>query len=459
MTREHVLAGLRIFDCLAVFCAAVIAWWFRYETLLPPLPLMVVVTTTLVATILFEGIGLYRRNYASDLGGALRRSIFASICLAAIILSVLFATKSTGEYSRIWLTIWFSIIPVALVAGRSVGFLVIAYASARPSFRAPVAVLGATRCAERLIDHLRKFLSDEIDIIGIFDDRIKRSPATLRGIPLLGTSDDLIRFARQNRLAKIFVALPWEAETRLFAIRRKLMTIPVDSFLVPAGIAYELSTVSHQLNDFPMVPLHRRQLAGWAVFAKRVEDIILALLLLMALAPLFLVIAVIIKIDSPGPVFFRQRRYGYNNQVISILKFRTMYHSDEIDPSVTQARRNDPRITRVGSVLRRLSLDELPQLVNVLGGKMSLVGPRPHAVPHNEHYMQIIDAYSARHNVKPGMTGWAQVNGLRGEIEGREQMQKRLEYDLHYIESWSLGFDCRILLQTVAVVIGQENAY
>ena len=185
----------------------------------------------------------------------------------------------------------------------------------------------------------------------------------------------------------------------------------------------------------------------------------IAALLLILLLPVFAIIALAIKLDSQGPVFFRQKRYGFNNNPITVFKFRTMFTGPAEESSVPQARRNDPRVTRLGALLRRSSLDELPQLFNVLRGEMSLVGPRPHAVAHNEQYAKVIDDYLSRHRVKPGITGWAQINGLRGETDTPDKMRRRVQYDLYYIDNWSLFFDLKILLLTPFVGFVNRNAY
>jgi putative colanic acid biosynthesis UDP-glucose lipid carrier transferase len=211
--------------------------------------------------------------------------------------------------------------------------------------------------------------------------------------------------------------------------------------------------------DVPLLTVQRRPLSGWAEPAKRTEDVVTSLLLIILLAPLLLAIAILIKLDSPGPVIFKQQRYGFNNNRFTVYKFRSMRHDQEPDPFVAQARPNDPRVTRIGAALRRTSLDELPQLFNVLLGDMSLVGPRPHAAAHNERYAALIDGYLARHRMKPGITGWAQVNGARGETESPEQMRRRLEYDLFYIANWSLLFDFKVLLMTIPAVLRGTNAY
>jgi Undecaprenyl-phosphate glucose phosphotransferase len=208
-----------------------------------------------------------------------------------------------------------------------------------------------------------------------------------------------------------------------------------------------------------MLNVFEKPLAGWNYIVKILEDRVLAAGILVLIMPLLLLLAGLIKHDSRGPVLFRQKRYGFNNEVIDVFKFRSMYIDRCEDRSVVQATKHDPRVTRIGRILRRTSLDELPQFLNVLMGSMSIVGPRPHAVAHNEQYSRLIDEYLARHRVKPGITGWAQVNGLRGDTETLEKMEQRVRYDLYYIENWSLLFDIRIILRTLFVGFTHPNAY
>jgi exopolysaccharide biosynthesis polyprenyl glycosylphosphotransferase len=209
---------------------------------------------------------------------------------------------------------------------------------------------------------------------------------------------------------------------------------------------------------FPVHEIIGRPLSGWDLVIKAALDFTIATLALLALLPVFIVIAVAIKIDSPGPVFFLQKRLGFNNQIFTIFKFRTMYASPVPTQSTRQATRNDPRVTRVGWFLRRTSLDELPQLLNVLNGTMSLVGPRPHAIDHNEEYAKKIRGYFGRHRVKPGITGLAQVNGFRGETDTVEKMEKRVLFDIHYVDNWNILLDMKIILRTVIIMFG-GNAY
>ena len=226
-----------------------------------------------------------------------------------------------------------------------------------------------------------------------------------------------------------------------------------------AGYDLAFRPVAGSLRETPIFEVIRRPIAGWGYLAKALEDYVLAALAVLILSPLMLLIAALIKLDSPGPVLFRQKRLGFNNEVFEILKFRSMHHRPVEEAVVRQARRGDPRVTRIGRFLRASSLDELPQLFNVLNGTMSLVGPRPHALSHNEEYGRQIRGYFARHRVKPGITGWAQVNGFRGETETIEKMTARIEMDVYYCDNWSLLLDMRIMIKTFFVFLFQRGAY
>jgi putative colanic acid biosynthesis UDP-glucose lipid carrier transferase len=242
----------------------------------------------------------------------------------------------------------------------------------------------------------------------------------------------------------------------------RLQELPVNVYLGSdmAGFIYPRLSFS-SIGGVPMLGMaHKpRPLSGWSRVLKILEDRAIAAIVLVLISPLLLLIALAIKLDSRGPVLFRQPRYGFNNRIFYVFKFRTMYHNRPPEQEVQQAKRDDPRVTRVGKWLRRTSLDELPQLLNVLQGTMSLVGPRPHPVALNEQYAELIGGYFSRHRVKPGITGWAQVCGLRGETEGAEKMRARVEHDIHYIENWSLWFDLLILARTLVAGFVHKNAY
>lgn len=293
-------------------------------------------------------------------------------------------------------------------------------------------------------------------LAGFFDDRMT-GMEKLDVYPVLGTYsvlgavENLPNYSRDHKVDEVIVAIPWSESEKLLEVLKKLRTLSASIYLCPEII--DVPIPIHKLDQiagWPMLAIQERPLSGWDLLTKTGEDCVLGSLLLLLAAPLMAVIAIAIKLNGPGPVFFRQQRYGFNNNPISIYKFRTMCHTKEskvaarAEGEVPQATRDDPRVTRIGNFLRRTTLDELPQLINVLRRQMSLVGPRPHAVVNNEQYAMIIDDYFGRHRMKPGITGWAQVNEFRGETDTTEKMQGRVQYDLYYVDNWSLFFDLKM---------------
>lgn len=302
--------------------------------------------------------------------------------------------------------------------------------------------------------------SKPLRVVGVFDERRTRIDDFIDPSLILGDLDSLMNYVRDHNVSSILVTIPWSAEQRQLELLRKLRTLPVR---IDVCLDKEAALDSHNKYDtiagYPIVTIANRILRRRTFYLKRLEDIVIAASALFFLLPLFLIVALLIKLDSPGPILYRQQRYGFNNRPFSIYKFRSMRVHQEKSNTVTQATRNDPRITRSGAFLRRSSIDELPQLLNVLEGSMSIVGPRPHAIPHNEYYGTLFAEYNARHNVHPGITGWAQANGLRGETDTEEKMRRRVEYDLYYIENWSLLFDIKIIWMTFVNVWRQKTAY
>jgi Undecaprenyl-phosphate glucose phosphotransferase len=320
-----------------------------------------------------------------------------------------------------------------------------------------VAIVGAGDFGRRLIRFLNSRRSSGIRIVGVYDDRKTRVPEELEGYPVRGDIDDLLAHIRTQRIDEVVVAVPWRAGGQLRELISRLQTVATDVKLCPEEILLEILNLGYgDVAGIPMLKLAERPLSGWSLLAKAIEDRVLGTLLLIAFSPIMVPIA--IRLTSAGPIFFSQPRYGFNNNEFSVLKFSTMYAGEE-QTDIVQAQRNDPRITPIGRFLRRTSLDELPQLINVIRGEMSLVGPRPHAISHNEEYAAVINEYLARHRVKPGITGWAQVNGFRGETKTVDLMRQRVRYDLYYIENWSVLFDFRILLMTLFVGFVNRNAY
>ncbi len=326
-----------------------------------------------------------------------------------------------------------------------------------------VVINGAGEEGQRFAAHLDKFDQPCIKALGFVDDRKSRVPSESHGYALLGDREYLLNMIRSDLVDQVYVALPWSAQARLTELINQLAVTPVQVFLVAEPPSFEFASQTFKfVGKVPVLEVFNRPLTSWSYLIKGIEDRLIALLILLFVAPLMTLIALAIKIDSPGPVLFRQERYGFNNNQIEVLKFRTMYNDENASKVMRQATRFDPRITRIGRFLRKSSLDELPQLLNVLRGDMSIVGPRPHAVEHTyrgRKFDDIIHRYAARHRVKPGITGWAQVNGWRGETDTVEKLQKRVEYDLYYVENWSVWFDLWIIVRTIFVIYRDDNAY
>ena len=423
--------------------------------------------TALIAAILFVGvferIGGYSVRRLRALTWQVSRILLVWSITLSILLLTAFVGRISGDYSRGWVLLWLLTSPLALIAARHVEHATFVRRLGHGSLARNIVIVGAGEDGQRVLGRLDKAGDGSFTVRGIFDDR--RSPRSGRfdDTRLLGTTDDLLRLARRERIDQIVVALPLSAVDRLTAIFEKLTAIPADLCLSVDGIAERLPVRGiGDLAGAPVLEIVDRPLKHGHGLCKWVEDKLLAVLVLAFVGPLLAVIAMLIKLDSRGPVFFSQQRFGFNNNVIRVLKFRTMYE-DSCDYSGAQRTvQRDPRVTRVGRILRSLSLDELPQLINVLRGDMSLVGPRPHAVAMkagDRLYHQAVSSYPHRHRVKPGITGWAQVNGLRGEVDTLDKARRRVEYDLFYIAHWSLWLDLKILLMTVGILIARTDAY
>lgn len=326
-------------------------------------------------------------------------------------------------------------------------------------------IIGGGPAAEQFIVNLEAQPDNDIRICGIFDDRNdRRSPASVAGYPKLGDIQELVEFTRRARIDMLIVTLPLSAEQRLLTILKKLWVLPVDIRLSAHGSQLRFRSRSCSfVGKVPLLNVFDKPIAEWDAIRKRTFDILFAAVAILVLSPVFLLTAAAIKFDSKGPVLFRQKRHGFNNQIIDVLKFRSMHHEMSDPAGKRIITRNDPRVTRVGRFIRKTSIDELPQLWNVLRGELSLVGPRPHAVhavsSTNEAFIELVDDYFGRHRVKPGITGWAQVKGYRGEIDQPEKLRKRIEHDLAYIENWSILFDAAILAMTPLSLLRMQNAY
>ncbi|MES2901051.1 MAG: undecaprenyl-phosphate glucose phosphotransferase [Pseudomonadota bacterium] len=298
-----------------------------------------------------------------------------------------------------------------------------------------------------------------MEVDGYFDDRLDaRHPHNLRH-PVLGKMGDIAAYVRQHGVKMIFISQPISAQPRIRKLLDELQDTTASVYFLPDIYIFDLMQARFDnVGGMPVIAICETPFMGLNSMIKRGSDIVLGVAIQLLLLPVMLAVAVAVKLTSPGPVIFRQRRYGLYGEEIIVYKFRSMTVAED-GSCVLQAQKNDPRMTPIGAFLRRSSLDELPQFFNVLQGRMSIVGPRPHAVAHNEQYRKLIKGYMLRHKVKPGITGWAQVNGMRGETETLDKMQARIQYDLDYLRSWSLWLDLWIIVKTVKVVLTRENAH
>jgi putative colanic acid biosynthesis UDP-glucose lipid carrier transferase len=386
------------------------------------------------------------------------KNMTVSWFVAAGILTLLgHAFLLTDHYSREILIAWFTVVPVILVASHFVVLGLTRHYLARGWARSAV-IVGLNEGGVHLIYRTARYPHLLIKLQGYFDDRDEnRTPDT--GMPCLGDLSMVAEYVRQQAIQMVFVDLPMTSQPRILELLDDLHDTTASIFFLPdVNISDLMRARNDQIDGVSIVAICETPLSGFDIILKRISDIVLGALMLVLLMPLMTMIAVAIKLTSPGPIIFKQHRYGLNGEPILVWKFRSMTVCED-GAHIAQAQQHDARVTKVGQFLRRSSLDELPQLINVLQGSMSIVGPRPHAVIHNELYRKLIRSYMMRHKMKPGITGWAQVNGWRGETEVVEKMARRIEFDLDYMRNWSIGLDLWILMRTVWVVLRRNNAY
>lgn len=381
--------------------------------------------------------------------------------LAGVLLGIGFLTRALDSVPRGWVALWSAFALGFLIFGRVVTSRYLSRLERRGYVRDVVAIVGSGPGADRLIAHLRATRGAGIEILGVFDDRYDRDPISLN--TPVGNISDLLDLGKQRRIDWILLNLPVSAEKRITDTCLQIKALASSIALCPTWIGPRTVARTDLLCDELAVSvLVDRPLRGRDIVVKRLTDATIGGILTVLLLPVMGCIAAAIAIESRGPILFRQTRLGWNNREFTILKFRTMRWLEIPAQALVQTTRIDARVTRVGKFLRRLSLDELPQLFNVLIGEMSLVGPRPHALDmttQNLRNYEIVREYAHRHRVKPGITGWAQVNGFRGPTHEPSELSRRVEYDLQYVENWSLFFDLKILFRTVLVVFGDRNAY
>jgi Undecaprenyl-phosphate glucose phosphotransferase len=385
--------------------------------------------------------------------------------LFGALIALVFFGRLENVISRVWLLAWYVMGFSGIAAARFALASVVERLSASGQFQKRVVVVGGGELARDLIRDLSRADPAEVKLIGVFDDRNDdRSPSSLEGFAKLGNVDDLVEFARTNRVDLAVFSLPISAEQRILQMLRKLWVLPIDVRLAAHANRIRFRPRSYSyVGATPMLDVFDKPLGDRDVVVKMALDKIIGLTALIALSPVLLLTALAVRLESRGPVLFKQKRYGFNNELVEVYKFRSMY-VDQLDPTASRlVTRDDPRVTRVGRFIRRTSIDELPQLFNVVfKGNLSLVGPRPHAVhakAADRKYDDVVDGYFARHRVKPGITGWAQVNGWRGETDTPEKIQGRVDHDLYYIENWSVWLDLYILAMTPLSLVKGQNAY
>jgi Undecaprenyl-phosphate glucose phosphotransferase len=463
-----VIAGLwRIAEAfMLAVTSALIYWAYVYPQVgWQPAYALAIPAITLLAILSLQAFETYQiAAFRAPMAHAPR--ILAAWTLVFLIaFTAVFFIKLEGVFSRVFMGTWFGIGLCVILAARLMLAVKIRSMTRSGLLDRRTAVVGGGEAAEKLLWSLQADKQSDLSIFGVFDDRFDdRSPDVIAGHPKLGNVDDLVEYARHARLDLVIFALPITAETRLLQMLKKLWVLPIDIRLAAHSQRLRFRPRNYSyIGSIPVLDMMDKPIADWDVVLKWLFDKIAGSLLLVVLSPVMLLTALAVKLDSRGPVFFRQKRYGFNNEMIEIFKFRSM-RTEQADATASKlVTRDDPRVTRVGRFIRKTSLDELPQLFNVVfKGDLSIVGPRPHAVhakAENRLYDEVVDGYFARHRVKPGITGWAQINGWRGETDTEEKIQRRVECDLHYIENWSLWFDIEILARTPFSLIRTENAY
>lgn len=458
--RTSLAAWQRVADSFCIAFSLYLSQWLVQQPM-SDRTLIAALTATLVFLAAGELSGIYQTHRSQNANRELLFILVAwALTLSALaIVSVL--TRYGEHFARSSIVGW-AILAVAFMGLMRMLLRVGAEMLwARGWSLRRCAIAGLNPLGKHLAENARNHPAYGLRVVGFFDDRATQRALDELNVPEmhLGGLDELVTRARAGEFDTVFITLPMRAEQRIRWLLEQLGDTTASVYIVPDFFVFELlHSRWTQIGGLPTVSVFETPLYGVDGWLKRIFDLALAFVGLIAISPVMMVCALLVKLSSPGPIFFRQRRYGLDGKEIWVWKFRSMRTCDN-GPVVVQASKEDSRVTPIGRILRRTSLDELPQLFNVLEGTMSLVGPRPHATAHNERYRKLIRGYMLRHKVKPGITGLAQVEGCRGETETLDKMQKRVEYDHRYIREWSVWLDLKILLRTLQVVFRQENAY
>ncbi|MCL4556769.1 MAG: undecaprenyl-phosphate glucose phosphotransferase [Gammaproteobacteria bacterium] len=447
-------------DALSAVIAGLLAWFLVLPANANATEYSLLVVLAVIAgVVIFSMSGLYRSFRAQAFASWFSSLSFSWFVLSSLLLFALWALKVSEEFSRLWLGSWFLFGWLSAVVWRLLAYALLSRLRSMGYNRKHIVIVGAGRLGQALAEKIQKSPWTGYQTVAFFDDNRDKQQQQLAGISVF-SANNLQVWVQTHDVDEVWFALPLRAEERLHELLHDLRHSMVNIRYVPNLNSLRLlNHAPREVLGFSMLDLSMSPMSEPLNRAlKLVEDKLLSLLIILLISPLMLLLAVGVKLSSPGPVFYRQQRHGWNGEAFEVLKFRSMVMHTEQVGQVTQAKQGDARITPFGAFLRRTSLDELPQFFNVIKGDMSIVGPRPHALAHNDYYSEQIDGYMLRHKMKPGITGWAQVNGWRGETDTLDKMQKRVEYDLWYIEHWSLWLDLKIIIMTLFKGFVHKNA-
>lgn len=460
MLRQHgseLAVFHRVLDAGVIgFVLWVCAW--KYDVELGPYYQLAGLSAAVGFLFFAEWQSLYSSWRADSLSHETYRITSIWLLTCCLLLALGFLTKTTTNFSRVTTVAWMLATPFFLVGERMAFRLVLKRLRSSGLNTRSVAIVGGGKNAAQLVDTILGAPWMGLRIEGVYDE--ENSPQSLWDTAQIHRDiESLFRKVQEGTIDYVYITYPMQQEDKIRQLVERLADSTVSVHVVPDFFVSELLHARWaNLGGLPVISVFESPILGVNQFLKRVEDVVLGSLILLLIAPVMLLIAAAIKLTSVGPVIFKQRRYGLDGHIIEVWKFRSMSVMED-GGQIAQARKDDPRVTPLGAFLRKTSLDELPQFINVLQGRMSIVGPRPHAVAHNEQYRKLIHGYMLRHKVKPGITGWAQVNGWRGETDTIEKMEMRVKYDLAYINNWSLWFDLKIIWLTILAGMRHKNAY
>lgn len=467
-----------LLDPFIIWSMLILTTWL-YEEDFTSYYLVLAIITFFISSYIYERILIYRNWRKGRLFAYMRDTVMGWLIIIAILIFLGYATKFHDQFSQQVLLTWFIVTPLMLIASHITVRSIVANLYNKGQLRSAI-VIGANETSLEFINHIAELPFLLISYQGFFDERscsrIAGNSASCSNKPAdpsitapankpdnfgsrLGGLTDVVPYVQKHNIEMVFISLPMSSQPRIQKLMDELPDTTTSIYFLPDIYIFDLMQARFEyISDVPVVAMNESPFTGIDGVVKSISDFVLALLIIILISPVLACIALAVKITSPGPVIFKQRRYGLNGEEITVYKFRSMTVTEDGE-NIEQARQNDQRFTKIGGFLRRTSLDELPQFFNVLQGRMSIVGPRPHAVAHNELYRKLIKGYMLRHKAKPGITGWAQVNGWRGETETLEKMKARIEHDLYYLKNWSIWLDLWIILKTIWIVLRRENAY